>query len=147
MGDLIAAYLIRLVGYAALALLGVTALGFLIAAIYMALTYVLTPAGAAAATGGAVLLIAGFILVMTGRMSQRDTRRTEVSSTETAEQLGAAMSTGVAAWLSERARVAVPAALVSGFIAGFSPKARRSLIRALSDVIATLRGRPRDDLR
>jgi apolipoprotein N-acyltransferase len=147
MADLITAYLIRLVGYAALALLGVTALGFLIAAIYMALTYVLTPAGAAAATGGAVLLIAALILVVTGRMSARSTRRTEVSSTDTAERLGAAMQSGVAAWLSDRARVAVPVALVSGFIAGFSPKARRSLIRALRDAIAALQRRPHDDLR
>ena len=120
-------------------LVGVTGLGFLFAALYLALVEVIPPAGAAIATGVVALLLA-LVLALQARSAiaprpkPRDGADAEAGSADTAvlaSQLGRLLGESTSQSLRTNAPRAALIALAAGFAVGVSPRLRRSLLKLL----------------
>lgn len=125
-------------------LAAMTGLGFLFAALYLALTRVLDPDAAALATGVGAFLVALIVLLIARSGARPPRRRARVGVAQPAVDEPTASAAAAAAEVGEllagrgrvmlhsHARGATATALVAGLALGVSPRLRRTLWRLLS---------------
>lgn len=116
----------------------VTGVGFLVAALYIALANALGPAGAALTTGVICFAVAG-LLALIGWLVLRALRPRRKRPGHSADGMTMAMAAGEAMGgdlrsLAKQHRFGlVGGALAAGFVVGVSPKVRRLLLNFLRD--------------
>jgi ABC-type protease/lipase transport system fused ATPase/permease subunit len=122
------------------AVLGLTAVGFFLTAIYLAVLPLGQPWLAPAITGGVALLVALVILgvVATGRRKRRPIPQSVSRSGvwregEVALALGQDLEKDVERWFQAHRKHAVVAALAAGFAFGASPRLRQTVRRLLGN--------------
>lgn len=113
-------------------------LGFFAAALYMALATLVPPAGAAALTGVAALVLALLLLLLCRTMVKPKVRPQTPppeGQPDAAHGLEDAMRLGadLAPLVRRNFRVVAGAAFVGGLVLGISPRARRALRDAVRD--------------
>ena len=115
--------------------MGVLALGFLSAALYLALAEPLGPAMAALVTGGVLVAIAALLLLAIKLFVLRPLRAAEPSAQPdgqaTAAKLGEMLGEEGGLLIKRHPGAAMLAALAAGFVVGSSPKTRARLANLL----------------
>lgn len=115
--------------------IAILAVGFLSAALYLALAEALGPPLAAAATGVALIVVAALVLLGI-RLSMRGARpppetQAQPDGRASAAKLGEMLGEEAAVWTKRHPAASMLAALAAGFAVGSSPKIRSELSRLL----------------
>jgi hypothetical protein len=124
----------RFLGLAAAGLLLIAALGFLVAATYLALARVMEPVFACLLTGGALLVLVILVLAATSHVAARTPPPAPKRQGEPAllaALAGEQFATTIESWLGGHRRETVAGLFVLGFAIGWSPRLRRALVRWL----------------
>lgn len=130
-------YLFTICAATIITLLLATALGFLLAALYLYLIGMLAPPVAALVTAGAALVLSGLValsLWLANRYRFARADRIKTSRDTSDQDIGAMDSVlvGIATdWIASNAKKASFAGLLAGVLMGVSPEVRQMLILAL----------------
>lgn len=120
-------------------LLALAGCGVLVAALWLSLATLLTPAQAALATGAVVFALAA-LLALLGRAVVRGRPRRQVPKAAAAEPLSGATAAALVGselgevggeWVRANLGKVMLGALAGGFAIGFSPRLRNALMRRL----------------
>jgi FtsH-binding integral membrane protein len=132
-------WLSRLGAALAIALLllaiGLAALGFLCAGLYLTLASAMSPAWAASLTGLSLLLLAALAGLIGSLMLRRRPRKAAARNSDPmilAAAAGEALAGSTQAALRGLGLRGLGVALAAGFLIGFSPPLRRALVRLLT---------------
>ncbi len=115
--------------------IGLAALGFLCAGLYLTLASAMSPAWAASLTGLSLLLLAALAGLIGSLALRRPPRKAAARNSDPmilAAAAGEALAGSTQAALRGVGLRGLGIALVAGFAIGFSPSLRRALVRLLS---------------